>query len=55
VGLEANLIIFKARYFSELLSRPWSDRLVLRRGQAINTTLPDYRELDDLVLSSAIE
>jgi cytosine deaminase len=49
VGLEANLIIFKARYFSELLSRPQSDRVVLRRGRAIDTSLPDYRELDDLV------
>jgi cytosine/creatinine deaminase len=55
VGLEANLIIFKARCFSELLSRPWGDRLVLRCGQAIDTTLPDYRELDDLVLSSTIK
>ena len=49
-GLEANLLIFKARYFSELLSRPQWDRLVIRRGLSINTTLPDYQELDDLVL-----
>jgi cytosine deaminase len=50
VGLEANLLIFKARYFSELLSRPQWDRLVIRRGLSIDTTLPDYQELDDLVL-----
>jgi cytosine deaminase len=49
VGLTANLLIFKARYFSELLSRPQCDRIVLRRGRAIDTTLPDYCELDDLV------
>ncbi len=49
-GLEANLLIFKARYFSELLSRPQWDRLVIRRGLSIDTTLPDYQELDDLVL-----
>lgn len=49
-GLEANLLIFKARYFSELLSRPHWDRLVIRRGLSIDTTLPDYQELDDLVL-----
>ncbi|MFM8299776.1 MAG: cytosine deaminase, partial [Microcystis aeruginosa] len=48
--LEANLLIFKARYFSELLSRPQWDRLVIRRGLSIDTTLPDYQELDDLVL-----
>ncbi|MEG3436368.1 cytosine deaminase [Pannus brasiliensis CCIBt3594] len=49
VGLEANLLIFKARDFSELLSRPQFDRLVLRNGKSIDTTLPDYRELDDLL------
>jgi cytosine deaminase len=49
VGLPADLIIFKARYFSELLSRPQSDRLVLRQGKQIDTILPDYAELDDLV------
>lgn len=50
VGLEADLVIFSARYFSELLSRPQSDRTVLRNGRAIDTTLPRYEELDDLVL-----
>ena len=45
----ADLVIFKARTFSELLSRPQSDRIVLRKGRAIDTTLPDYEELDDLV------
>lgn len=48
-GLPADLIIFKARYFSELLSRPQSDRIVLRQGESINTRLPDYSELDDLL------
>ncbi|HEY9647117.1 MAG TPA: cytosine deaminase [Chroococcidiopsis sp.] len=50
VGLPADLILFKARYFSELLSRPQSDRIVLRHGKPIDTTLPDYTELDDLLL-----
>ncbi|YAI81567.1 MAG: cytosine deaminase [cyanobacterium endosymbiont of Rhopalodia sterrenbergii] len=50
VGLNADLILFKARYFSELLSRSQSDRIVLRRGKPIDTNLPDYAELDDLVL-----
>ncbi|MEM9271886.1 MAG: cytosine deaminase [Cyanobacteria bacterium P01_F01_bin.143] len=48
-GLPADLIIFKARYFSELLSRPHRDRIVLRNGQEIDTSLPDYSELDDLL------
>lgn len=49
VGGSADLIVFKARYYSELLSRTQSDRLVLRNGQPIDTTLPDYAELDDLL------
>ena len=49
VGLSADLIIFKARYFSELLSRCQRDRLVLRQGKQIDTILPDYAELDDLI------
>jgi cytosine deaminase len=53
VGLPANLIVFKGRNFSELLSRPQSDRLVLRKGKAIDTTLPDYAELDALVTKFA--
>ncbi|MEG4574737.1 cytosine deaminase [Microcoleus sp. N3A4] len=49
VGLPADLILFKARNFSELLSRSQRDRTVLRQGIEIDTTLPDYRELDDLL------
>ncbi|NJM27692.1 MAG: amidohydrolase family protein, partial [Pseudanabaena sp. RU_4_16] len=52
VGLPADLIIFKARNFSELLSRPHSDRIVLRAGKAIDATLPDYDELDDLIFAN---
>ena len=49
-GLTADLIIFSARHFSELLSRSQHDRLVLRNGSKIDTTLPDYAELDNLLL-----
>ena len=49
VGFPADLILFKARNFSELLSRSQGDRTVLRQGIKIDTTLPDYRELDDLL------
>ena len=45
-GSPADLILFRARSFSEFLARPQSDRTVLRSGKAIDTTLPDYRELD---------
>jgi len=47
-GVPADLVLFKARNPSELLSRPQADRIVLRGGTPIDRTLPDYRELDDL-------
>lgn len=49
VGGPADLALFRARSFTELLARPQSDRTVVRGGKAIDTTLPDYRELDDLM------
>ena len=49
IGAPADLVVFRARSWTELMSRPQSDRMVLRSGRAIDTTLPDYRELDDLV------
>jgi cytosine/creatinine deaminase len=49
VGALADLILFRARNWTELFARPQSDRVVLRNGVVIDTTLPDYRELDDLM------
>ena len=49
VGAPADLILIKARSWSELQSRPQADRIVLRAGRSIDTTPPDYRELDDLM------
>jgi len=48
-GGPADFVIFKGRSFTELLSRPESDRIVVRDGQAIARDLPDYAELDDLM------
>jgi cytosine/creatinine deaminase len=48
-GAPADLVILKARDWSELLSRPQSDRIVLRDGAQIDRTPPDYAELDDLM------
>ncbi|MDR3374256.1 MAG: cytosine deaminase, partial [Ancalomicrobiaceae bacterium] len=45
-GTVADLVLFSARRWSEFLSRPQSDRVVLRQGRAIPRTLPDYRDLD---------
>jgi cytosine/creatinine deaminase len=48
-GAPADLVLLDARRWTELHGRPQSDRIVLRRGAAIDTSLPDYRELDDLM------
>lgn len=48
VGLPADLIVFKARNFNELLARSQFDRIVVRQGKPIDTALPDYAELDSL-------
>lgn len=45
-GQPADLVLFKGRDYSELLSRPQADRVVLRSGRAVARVLPDYRELD---------
>jgi cytosine/creatinine deaminase len=50
VGNPADLTVLRARSYSELLARAPFDRAVIRAGRAIDTTLPDYRELDDLVM-----
>eukprot|EP00403_Amphidinium_massartii_P037018 CAMPEP_0178445902 /NCGR_PEP_ID=MMETSP0689_2-20121128/40463_1 /TAXON_ID=160604 /ORGANISM="Amphidinium massartii, Strain CS-259" /LENGTH=532 /DNA_ID=CAMNT_0020070581 /DNA_START=75 /DNA_END=1673 /DNA_ORIENTATION=+ len=57
LGVDApiDLVIFNARSFSELLSRPQADRIVVRSlgasGKAclVESGLPEYSELDDLV------
>lgn len=48
-GAPADFIVFKARTWTELFARPQSDRMVFRKGEAIDTTLPDYSELDHLM------
>jgi len=45
-GGPADMIIFRARSWSEFLSRPQHDRAVIRAGRAIDTSPPDYRTLD---------
>jgi cytosine deaminase len=48
-GDAADLVLLRARSMTELLARPQSDRTVLVAGRAIDTALPDYRELDRLM------
>ncbi|MGI1662490.1 cytosine deaminase [Palleronia sp. KMU-117] len=48
-GAPADLVICKARGWTELFARPQADRIVLRGGRAIDRTLPDHAELDDLM------
>ena len=48
VGAPADLILTRARNFTELLSRAHSDRTVLRAGAPIAARAPDYAALDAL-------
>ena len=47
-GGPADLILLSARNWSEFGARPATGRIVLRAGQPIDTTLPDWRDLDAL-------
>mmetsp|Transcript_11525 Transcript_11525/g.46649 ORF Transcript_11525/g.46649 Transcript_11525/m.46649 type:complete len:82 (+) Transcript_11525:162-407(+) len=48
----ADLVLFpNARRASELFARPHLDRIVLRAGRLQSSSLPDFRDLDDLVAS----
>jgi cytosine deaminase len=48
-GLPADLVLFEGRTWSEVLSRPQTNRVVLRNGAPIDRRLPDYRELDGVL------
>lgn len=50
IGARADFVIFNARSFTELLARPQSDRLIVRNGRAIAPQLPDYAELDTVLM-----
>jgi cytosine deaminase len=48
-GAPADLVLYSARFMTELLSRPQSDRVVLRDGRVLDATVPHWRELDAVV------
>jgi cytosine deaminase len=48
-GDPADLVLTRARSFNEFLARPQMDRTIVVAGRPIDTTLPDYRELDPLM------
>lgn len=49
VGAPADLVMCRARNWTELYARPQADRIVIRDGVQLETSLPDYAELDDLM------
>ena len=55
VGAVADLVLFRARDWSELLSRTQTRRIVLREGRVLDAELPDYRELDHLFPAAQTE
>ena len=46
VGGPADFVIFRGRTYSELLSRPQVDRVVVRNGKALTVRPPAYEQLD---------
>jgi cytosine deaminase len=52
-GGAADLILTRARDWTEFFARPQADRTILVQGRAIDTTLPDHRELDHLMGKTA--
>ncbi len=46
-GAIADLVVFRARTWNELLARPQIDRTVIRGGVVVDPPRPDYRELPD--------
>lgn len=45
----ADFVLLNARSWTEAFARPQADRVVVRRGRAIDRTLPQYSELDALM------
>ena len=48
-GATADLLLFRARGWTEFLSRPHADRIVLRAGAVLDVEPPDFRELDAVI------
>ena len=47
-GVRADMILTRARDFTELMARPHTDRVVLRDGRALTAPPGDYAEIDAL-------
>ncbi len=47
-GAPADMIVTRARDFTELMARPHNDRVVLRHGQALTAGPPDFADIDAL-------
>ncbi|MCF3934182.1 cytosine deaminase [Acuticoccus sp. M5D2P5] len=50
-GAPADVVLFKARSWTELFARPQYDRIVIRNGAVLEAAPPDYCELDGLWIS----
>ena len=48
-GAPADFMIYQGRTWTELLSRPESNRIMIRGGTVIERQIPDYQELDHLM------
>lgn len=52
-GYPADFILFSARSYSELLARPQSDRMIVRDGRRSVAPLPDFAELDEIMVRAS--
>lgn len=53
LGAPADLVIVRGRTWTETLSRPQSDRVVLRAGLPVDTNPPDYSDLDPIFVPTS--
>ena len=49
-GGPARLILFNARTMNEFMCRPQSDRIVINQGRRVADPLPEYAELDPVLM-----
>lgn len=49
LGDPADFLVFEGRAWTELLSRPESNRILVRDGHVVDRTIPSYDELDHLM------
>jgi cytosine/creatinine deaminase len=45
-GMPADLVLYRAASLNELLTRPWTERRLIRRGTFVDAAVPDFAEVE---------